>query len=215
LTCCVGAWVSVGMRPMPRHPRVAQPGFAYHVLNRAVGRARLFRRDKDYAAFQSTLFEARRRLPTPLLAWCVMPNHWHFVLWPRRGRSPAGGLAIWGRQRPACEARCARRALALVELAEAVPCGAWRGPRRRARCPAEEPGLLCERPETEAELDRLRRSVVRGAPFRDVEWQRRVAEQLGLQSTLKPRGPPRIRPKVEPKEDFPPFDAPRTGPGRA
>ena len=48
------------------------------------------------------------------------------------------------------------------------------------------------RPETEAELQRLRRSVVRGAPFGDVEWQRRTADQLGLQSTLQPRGRPRL-----------------------
>ena len=31
---------------------VAQPGFAYHVLNRVIGRARLFRSQKHYAAFE-------------------------------------------------------------------------------------------------------------------------------------------------------------------
>jgi hypothetical protein len=41
------------------------PVFAYHVLNRAVGRARLFRSGKDYAAFQAALLEARQRLGTP------------------------------------------------------------------------------------------------------------------------------------------------------
>jgi putative transposase len=91
----------------------------------------------------------------------------------------------------------------------------WRWSSLPKRCPAE-PGeapdagpvalpknwaSFVNRPETEAELDRPRRSVVRDAPFRDVEWQRRTAEQLGLQSTLKPRGRPRIRPKVEPKKD--------------
>ncbi len=69
---------------MPRNPRVAQPGFAYHVLNRAVGRARLFRSKKDFAAFEHVLREARERFGTPLLAWCVMPNHWHLVLWPQK-----------------------------------------------------------------------------------------------------------------------------------
>ena len=69
---------------MPRNPRVAQPGFAYHVLNRAVGRARLFRSKKDFAAFGHVLREARERFGTPLLAWCVMPNHWHLVLWPQK-----------------------------------------------------------------------------------------------------------------------------------
>jgi REP element-mobilizing transposase RayT len=60
---------------MPRHRRVAQPGFAYHALNRAVGRARLFRSEKDYTAFEGVLREARERLGTPLLVWCVMVNH--------------------------------------------------------------------------------------------------------------------------------------------
>ncbi len=69
---------------MPRNPRVAPPGFAYHVLNRAVGHARLFRSKKDYAAFERVLGEARERFATPLLAWCVMPNHWHLVLWPQK-----------------------------------------------------------------------------------------------------------------------------------
>ena len=57
---------------MPRNPRVAQPGFAYHVLNRAVGSARLFRSKKDYATFVHVLQEARERFGTPLLAYCVI-----------------------------------------------------------------------------------------------------------------------------------------------
>ena len=27
--------------------------------------------------------EAKKRLPMRVLAWCVMSNHWHLVLWPR------------------------------------------------------------------------------------------------------------------------------------
>jgi putative transposase len=44
---------------------------------------------------------------------------------------------------------------------------------------------------TEAELEALRRSVARGAPFGTAAWQQRTAEQLGLQSTLAGRGLPR------------------------
>jgi len=69
---------------MPRTARVAPGGTAFHVLNRANGRLTLFRKDDDYLAFQRVLAEAHRRVPTRLLAWCVMPNHWHMVLWPRR-----------------------------------------------------------------------------------------------------------------------------------
>lgn len=59
-------------------------GLVYHVLNRAAGRAMLFEKDADYEAFERVLEEAWRREPTRIVAYCVMPNHWHMVLWPRR-----------------------------------------------------------------------------------------------------------------------------------
>jgi putative transposase len=68
---------------MPRRPRVATGGYVYHVLNRAVGRATLFRKDADYAAFEAILREAPDFQPMRLLAYCLMPNHWHLVLWPK------------------------------------------------------------------------------------------------------------------------------------
>ena len=45
-------------------------------------------------------------------------------------------------------------------------------------------------PGTAAELEALRRSVVRGAPYGDEAWQRRTAKRLGLEATLRPRGRP-------------------------
>jgi putative transposase len=68
---------------MARHARVAPGGQVYHVLNRAVGRVRLFRNDRDYQAFLRVMAEALERHPLRILAYCVMPNHWHFVAWPR------------------------------------------------------------------------------------------------------------------------------------
>ncbi len=68
---------------MPRRLRQATGGLVYHVLNRAVGRARLFRKAADYAAFEAVLEQAWWRLPTRMLCFCVMPNHFHLVLWPR------------------------------------------------------------------------------------------------------------------------------------
>lgn len=56
----------------------------YHVLNRAVARLPLFRKEADYMAFERVLLEAHERHPTRLLTWCIMRNHWHFVIWPRK-----------------------------------------------------------------------------------------------------------------------------------
>ncbi len=69
---------------MPRRLRIAGGGYAYHVLNRAVRRMQIFRAPRDYEAFQETLAEAKERMPMRILAWCLVPNHWHLVLWPRR-----------------------------------------------------------------------------------------------------------------------------------
>ena len=56
----------------------------YHVLNRGVGRMRLFRKEEDYAAFERVLEERFERTRIRILAFCVMPNHWHLLLWPRK-----------------------------------------------------------------------------------------------------------------------------------
>ena len=45
----------------------------------------------------------------------------------------------------------------------------------------------------QAELDSLRRSANRGAPFGDEKWIAREAKRLGIESTLSNRGRPRIR----------------------
>lgn len=68
---------------MPRTARVAPGGLVYHALNRAVARLPLFEKEADYEAFERVLAEAQQRHPTRILAYCLMPNHWHFVLWPR------------------------------------------------------------------------------------------------------------------------------------
>ena len=68
---------------MPRTARIAPGGLVYHVLNRGNGRRRLFHKDADYDAFVELLGEAIQRVPMRVLGYCVMPNHWHLVLWPR------------------------------------------------------------------------------------------------------------------------------------
>jgi putative transposase len=69
---------------MPRPLRTAPGGLIYHVLNRANGKRCIFAHDRDYLAFEGVLAEMQARVPMRILAWCVMPNHWHLLLWPRK-----------------------------------------------------------------------------------------------------------------------------------
>lgn len=69
---------------MPRVARVAPGDVIFHVLNRANARSRIFERDQDYEALERVIAETARRIPVRILAYCIMPNHWHMVLWPTR-----------------------------------------------------------------------------------------------------------------------------------
>jgi len=68
---------------MPRSRRVAKGGYVYHVLNRANGRLRIFRKAGDFAAFEAIVGEGLERFGMRLCGYCVMGTHWHLVLWPR------------------------------------------------------------------------------------------------------------------------------------
>jgi putative transposase len=45
-------------------------------------RATLFHADIDYQIFVGLIEAARTRVPVAILAWCLMPNHLHFVVRP-------------------------------------------------------------------------------------------------------------------------------------
>jgi putative transposase len=71
---------------MPRRARAIRPDSVHHVLNRAHSRKTIFRTDGDYLAFVKALFEAHRHVPIRILAFIIMPNHFHLVLWPKTAR---------------------------------------------------------------------------------------------------------------------------------
>jgi putative transposase len=68
----------------PRRARIAPGEIIYHALNRANGRSQLFDKPEDYAAFERIMVAVMRRSPIRLLAYCLMPNHWRMVLWPKK-----------------------------------------------------------------------------------------------------------------------------------
>ena len=52
------------------------------MLNRGNARAEVFHKADDYAAFLRLIPLGVERLPMRILAFCLMPNHFHLVLWP-------------------------------------------------------------------------------------------------------------------------------------
>lgn len=73
------------MPSMARRPRFSPGGIAYHVMNRTWGKIDLFEDAGDYEAFERVLGEARQREEEmAVCCYCLMPNHFHLVLWPEK-----------------------------------------------------------------------------------------------------------------------------------
>jgi putative transposase len=219
------------------------------VINRGNGCATVFHTDGDFAAFERLIGEASERLPMRLLAYCLMPSHFHLVLWPRRD----GDLSRWMQWLLTAHVRRYHRLrgtsghvwqgrfkafpiqrdehlltvlryvernplrAGLIKRAEDWPWSSlWRYGRslkgqataRHSFKKHDEPALTAwptdrprnwigrvNRPETDQELAAIRRSVERSAPFGTQRWQVRIATRLGLESSLRPRGRPRLAAK--------------------
>lgn len=71
---------------MPRRARVSPDGFVQHVLNRGDHRETLFHKPGDFRAFLSAVADTAVKVPMRILAYCIMRNHFHFLLWPLKGR---------------------------------------------------------------------------------------------------------------------------------
>jgi putative transposase len=70
---------------MPRQARIAPDGLIHHVMNRGDHRETIFHKAADFQAFLGLMSEAGRRIAMRILAYCIMRNHFHFVLWPYEG----------------------------------------------------------------------------------------------------------------------------------
>ena len=80
-----------GVKRVPRTARASQAGYTYHVLNRGNARAEVFHKPGDFSAFLQVIDESSVRLPMGLLAFCLMPNHFHLVVRPHAD----GDLSRW------------------------------------------------------------------------------------------------------------------------
>jgi putative transposase len=206
-------------------------------MNRAVARLPLLQKDEDFDAFERILIEAMEKHPIRLLAYCLMPNHWHFVLWPTEDHemtdflrwltlthaqrwhahyhTTGTGHLYQGRFKafPIQEDEHLYTVLRYVErnplragLAERAENWRWsslyhrrggEGDRIRALLhtwPVAMPADWEKRvhqPETEAELEALRRCVARGQPFGSETWQGLTAKDLKLEYTFRKQGRPK------------------------
>jgi putative transposase len=68
---------------MPRTARSLVAGGHYHLINRGNNRATLFSTAAEFSAFLNLISQALARVELPILAACLMPNHFHLVVSPR------------------------------------------------------------------------------------------------------------------------------------
>jgi REP-associated tyrosine transposase len=71
--------MSVGMA---RHRRITFGGILYHTFNRGSRKGPIFTNADEYAAFEGLVAYAREIVNMRIVAYCLMVNHWHLLLWP-------------------------------------------------------------------------------------------------------------------------------------
>jgi putative transposase len=201
-------------------------------LNRGNGQAVVFHKEEDYEALLHLIGAACQRLPMRVLAYCLMPNHFHLALQPfgegdlsrwmqwlttshvrRYHRHYRSSGHVWQDRYKSFPIEADDHLYIVLRYIERNPLRAnlvtraqdWGWSSLRWWRRHDRPTYLTDgpmsrppdwvrrvnRPETEAELDAIRNSVDRSAPFGSNAWRTRTAARLGLQSTLRPRGRPR------------------------
>lgn len=67
---------------MATPPRFFEDDFYYHVYNRGNRKQQIFLRGNDYERFLEKVVDYKKKFPVEILAFCLMPNHFHFLIKP-------------------------------------------------------------------------------------------------------------------------------------
>jgi putative transposase len=70
---------------VPRSLRILPAHCVAHALNRGNDKKALFDVAEDFEDFLELVRVAKAKCTIRILAYCLMLNHWHFILWPRTG----------------------------------------------------------------------------------------------------------------------------------
>ena len=79
---------------MPRDIRKLIDGAFYHVLNRGNAKQQLFHERIDFSRFLDMAASALEEHPVDIFAYCIMPNHFHFVV----SAIPSTNISDWVHQ---------------------------------------------------------------------------------------------------------------------
>lgn len=221
---------------MPRIARIDVADHVYHVLNRANARVQIFDGPGDYDAFERILEEAVAKSDMRLLAYCVMPNHWHLVVYPRQDgdlarfmswltnthtrrwhtakHTTGQGHLYQGRYKSfICQqdtyfltlCRYVERNAKKANLVGKAEEWRWGSAWRRHHGTEEQKKLLSEwpvplpsdylawldEPQNESEEEAMERAMLRSSPFGSDAWVYTIAQQYGIEQTLRAPGRPR------------------------
>lgn len=69
---------------MGRSPRLFVPGLAHHIVQRGHNHGVVFVEDDDYSYYLDNLIEWKTRYDVCVYAYCLMTNHVHLILVPRK-----------------------------------------------------------------------------------------------------------------------------------
>lgn len=197
---------------------------------------KLFYKNSDYEAFEGYLERTLDTRPMRICAYCLMPNHWHLLLWPENDedlgrfmqkltvthvrnwqehRNKVGmGHVYQGRYKSFPVetddyfyqvARYIERNPLRAKLVAKADRWKWSSLWRRQHGDREQRRMLSkwplpvprdwlsyvQQPRTKSELEAIRRSANKGVPFGSDAWTKQTARDLGLESTMRPRGRPK------------------------